>query len=96
MDYGKWKYSFPDATPRAEVEDGVGGDIELQIIRIKSEVNEAHMAFIREPDFRAAEELMDVIHTAETALRLMDMPIQQLGQIKQAVITKNRERGYYL
>lgn len=44
-----------------------------------------------------AEELMDVIHVTESALhRLEDAYPLDLDEIVDAVIEKNRRRGYYL
>lgn len=39
-------------------------------------------------------ELMDVIHAAETALR-MEFTDEEVCQLRDAVEAKNRERGYY-
>lgn len=39
-------------------------------------------------------ELMDVIHSAETALR-MEFTDQEIAQLQDSVIEKNRARGYY-
>ncbi|MEC4272730.1 hypothetical protein VJ923_06130 [Adlercreutzia sp. R25] len=39
-------------------------------------------------------ELMDVIHAAETALR-MEFEDEELDDLREAVIEKNRARGYY-
>lgn len=39
-------------------------------------------------------ELMDVIHSAETALR-MEFTNQEIAQLQDSVIEKNRARGYY-
>lgn len=39
-------------------------------------------------------ELMDVIHAAETALR-MELSDEEVDALRDAVIEKNRERGYY-
>ena len=39
-------------------------------------------------------ELMDIIHAAETALR-MEFSEEEVAQLRDAVEEKNRERGYY-
>lgn len=39
-------------------------------------------------------ELMDVIHSTETALRKEFSP-EEVAQLRDAVIEKNRKRGYY-
>ena len=40
-----------------------------------------------------AEDLMDVIHACETALREFDQ--SRLDYVKELVIEKNEDRGYY-
>ena len=44
-------------------------------------------------DIAYAMELMDTIHACETALR--ELPESLLSSIKEAVVRKNAERGYY-
>lgn len=41
---------------------------------------------------RVAEELLDTIHAAETALRMLGV---EMDEAKRAVIEKNDARGYY-
>lgn len=96
MNYSKWSYQFPDATPAAERDSNVGGDVSKQIQRVGFEVIEACNAFDEGLRDDAIVELMDVIHAAETALRMMGVKAAHLGDMKARTITKNRERGYYL
>ena len=96
MNYGKFCYQFPDATPRAEEDIYVCGDAGKQIQRIGLEVVEACNAWDDGQRDDAIHELMDVIHAAETALRMMHVKTALLSDVKARVITGNRERGYYL
>ena len=70
--------------------------ITSQLVKIETEADEAVDAYAAcEGDLRVAEELMDVIHSAETALRMLDMSPFVLNAVKAGVISKNEERGYY-
>lgn len=67
-----------------------------QLVKIESEAVEAVDAYADcESDLRVAEELMDVIHAAETALRMLPLSDRALNAVKAGVIAKNEERGYY-
>lgn len=80
-----WAYSFPAIAGPPDLAD--------QIQHVRSEVNEACAAYYwGEGEERLAEELMDVIHAAETALRMLDV---DMGEVKRDVIEKNYARGYY-
>lgn len=94
--YGKWGYAFPDATPAAQDDVYVHGDCKKQAQRVGLEVVEACAAFDDDDRSGAIMELLDVIHAAETALRLMKASRAELDDAKASVITKNRERGYYM
>lgn len=96
MNYSKFNYQFPDATPRAEEDIYVRGDVSKQIQRIGLEVVEACNAYEEGQRDEAIHEVMDVIHAAETALRMMKVKNSLLSDVKARVITGNRERGYYL
>lgn len=76
-----------------------------QVIHIESEASEAISAQNymdygsgsgdREADRTAyGMELMDVIHAAETALR-MEFDDDEVAELRDAVEAKNRKRGYY-
>jgi hypothetical protein len=67
-----------------------------QLAHIQSEVREVQGAY-HEPDItRLAEELCDLIHSAETALRILhDRYYVSIPVIQAYVIEKNRTRGYY-
>lgn len=67
-----------------------------QLVKIETEVNEAVDASANgEGDLRIAEELMDVIHAAETALRMLGFQPFVINAVKAGVIAKNDARGYY-
>lgn len=82
-----WQWQFP---PIAEPED-----LPHQILHIKAELLEAAEACGAKNIQHTAEELMDVIHAAETALRLLEAEGMDLDAIKRGVIEKNQRRGYY-
>ena len=83
-------------------------DIGDQVNKIRQEVEEADEAgclVARISSYTAPEdillrrtqygiELMDVIHSTETALR-MEFSEEEVKQIREAVVDKNRKRGYY-
>lgn len=96
MNYSRFQFQFPDATPRAQDDEYVCGDTRKQVERIGLEVCEAIDAVDEGQKREAVMELMDVIHAAETALRLLGVKAAALNDAKQSVVTKNRERGYYL
>lgn len=86
-----WRWQFPpieNPLPLGE-----------QIRSIAWEVREAMEAYQSgEPSERIAEELMDVIHRAETALGVIEgVPLRfvDLDGVKREVVAKNAERGYY-
>lgn len=84
-----WQWQFP---PIAEPPKYLW----VQIDRVCDEAREADNAkFYGEEDERVAEELMDTIHAAETALRMMEADGIDLEAVKRYVIAKNDERGYY-
>lgn len=83
-----WEWQFP---PIAEP---LG--LRQQIISISGEVKEALDAYDDgEPCERIAEELMDVCHRAESAIRQLPFDDNQLSAVKRGVIEKNDRRGYY-
>lgn len=83
-----WTWQFP---PIAEP---LG--LRQQIISIAGEVKEALDAYDDgEPNERIAEELVDVLHRAETAIRELPFNELELDRIKRGVVEKNDRRGYY-
>jgi hypothetical protein len=67
-----------------------------QIQHIESEVKEVQAAYMEPGIEYLAEELCDVIHSAETALRILaDRYGVNVLDIQALVIAKNRARGYY-
>jgi hypothetical protein len=82
-----FKFSFP----RTTFVDSNG--LFEQITHIETEMAEVKHAYLNEPPERLVEELVDLYHSVETALRIMDeryVPIPHLD-----VQEKNRARGYY-
>ena len=83
-----WEYQFPAI---AEPEE-----MSKQLQHVKAEAQEAIEAYYEESaPWTLATELMDVIHAAETALRLLGMHDAMLNGVKRSVIAKNDSRGYY-
>ena len=83
-----WEYQFPAI---AEPEE-----LPKQLQHVKAEAQEAIDAYAEElSPWTLATELMDVIHAAETALRLLGMHESMLNGVKTNVIVKNKSRGYY-
>ena len=83
-----FEYQFPAI---AEPEE-----LPKQLQHVKSEVDEVIEAYYEERSpWTLATELMDVIHAAETALRLLGMHESMLNGVKTNVIVKNENRGYY-
>ena len=66
-----------------------------QLEHVKSELDETIQAYLHEPIERAAEELVDLYHSVETALRIIDERYVPIKVIIAQVEKKNRERGYY-
>lgn len=66
-----------------------------QIEKIEEEANEAHRAYYDcDTEIAYGVELMDVIHAAETALR-MNFNDSEIESLRNLAIEKNRKRGYY-
>lgn len=86
-----WRYNFPPIEHPLPLGD--------QIRSIAWEVREALEAYQDgEPSERVAEELMDVVHRAETAISTIEgVPFKHvdLDGVKRRVVAKNAERGYY-
>ena len=67
-----------------------------QLQHLMSEVDELRKAYLEEETERVAEELMDVIHSAETfARKLQEQRGVNLFDVCRSVERKNMERGYY-
>ena len=80
--------------PRVKFVDN--GAIVNQIAHLRSEVNESHEAALTPDIHHTAMELMDTLHSAETALRIMEeFHGVNLSQIRCEVERKNTLRGYY-
>lgn len=66
-----------------------------QIAKIEEEVEEAKSAYFAvNNELPYGVELMDIIHSAETALR-MNFNEEEVAHIHKLAIEKNRKRGYY-
>lgn len=72
------------------------GAIIKQISHLRSEVDEAIAAAMTPDIEHTAMELMDVLHSAETALRIMaEFHGVNLHKVRRDCELKNHERGYY-
>lgn len=82
-----WQYNFP-------AHRDVGGDIIEQVAKIREESAELALAYFdSECDSRLIEECLDTIHACETLLRRY--PVECVKAASDAVVEKNRKRGYY-
>ena len=66
-----------------------------QFIHICTEVKEIKEAHEQEPIERVAEELVDLYHSVETALRIIDERYIDINKVFEQVAEKNMRRGYY-
>lgn len=66
-----------------------------QVSKIQEETIEVSIAETDGDVFLMAMELMDVIHCAETGLRMLGVEKLTLDVARLAVERKNAERGYY-
>lgn len=85
----KINFSFP----RTSFTDSNG--LYEQITHICSEVSEVNEAYLNEAIERVAEELVDLYHSVETALRIIDENYISIDAVGEKVINKNLRRGYY-
>ena len=88
-------YNFP---PLANLDELTARE---QLAKIKTEYREAYGAEIRyrcthdsEARTEYGMELMDIIHAAETALR-MEFDDDEVDELRAQVIEKNQRRSYY-
>lgn len=66
-----------------------------QIIKIEEEVEEARKAYFAvDNEIPYGVELMNIIHSAETALR-MNFSEEEVAHLHKLAVEKNRKRGYY-
>lgn len=70
---------------------------EQQLDHIRSEHKEMWMAYMDGETGQLCEEIFDLIHSCETALRIIkrEFPAIDLPSAMQAVIEKNKTRRYY-
>lgn len=78
--------------PRAKFADE--NNIHAQVAHIQTEADEAFREL--NTDQRAlAMEIMDCLHSCETALRMLEDEGLRISEIMTAVYEKNEARGYY-
>lgn len=87
-EHGTYRPSFP----RTKFADSPY--LKPQLDHILSESREAEKAYYDEPTEAFIMELMDLLHSIETALHICSDRID-LSAIKRQVIEKNQVRGYY-
>ena len=83
-----WRYQFPPIIIKPESFSAQLGHIEGELREVRAAHKENDMVAI-------VEELMDVIHAAETALRMLDVAPLTLNRTKEKVVAKNLDRNYY-
>lgn len=84
-------YSFP-ATKHVD-ENG----IHEQLMHLQSEVLEAIEAFYKEPDLEIfAGEVMDIYHSTETLIRILEKRGIKPARVRRDVELKNDSRKYYV
>lgn len=66
-----------------------------QVAHVLSEAKEVEAAVDLETYYEPMLELMDVIHSAETMLRIYGCTDTELELLRDLTIEKNRKRGYY-
>lgn len=97
-------FNFPSAAESAAEkvlkstkETGIAEDkISYQMRYVFGELTEAQKAYECEGHQRTAEELMDVLHAAETALRMLAATyVIDLDATRKRVIKGNQTKGYY-
>jgi hypothetical protein len=68
----------------------------VQLAHIRSELKELVDAYENEPIVRVAEEALDLIHSCETLLRILEQrQLVDVPVLHDLVVEKNRLRGYY-
>jgi hypothetical protein len=71
--------------------------LEQQLVHIISEMDEVSQAYNEESPERLTEEIFDLLHSVETAIRMIEkeMGKKDMAKIELSVWKKNLERGYY-
>lgn len=68
----------------------------VQLQHIKTELCELVLAYDQEPIQRVAEETLDLIHSCETLLRILEQRQGiDVAVLHDLIVEKNRQRGYY-
>ena len=90
-----WQWQFPPCEQWTPRELKSRSDQVAAIKRETFEMSDAGWEFScgKTGPYNYIEELMDVIHACETALR--EFPVEVLDDVKREVIAKNNDRGYY-
>ena len=84
-----YDFNFPLCTKHEKT-------VSEQLEHLQSEVIETmHAWYTGESVYDVGTELLDVIHAAETTLRMLNFTNYELNDLKDRVIQKNAERGYY-
>lgn len=83
-----WEYRFPEIVRKPPLPE--------QALKVAEEALEMQRAVLDLDFWAAAMEAMDVIHAAETLLRRLEAWHGiDLDDVRDEVVAKNRERGYY-
>ncbi|MEG1246501.1 hypothetical protein [Gordonibacter sp.] len=84
-----WQWQFPPCEKFVPVDSPTRREQSLKIVEEAEEAMNARAGY----SVFYVIELMDTIHACETALR--EFPESLLTDMKEAVICKNEQRGYY-
>lgn len=85
---GGWEYRFPEVAGKPPLPE--------QALKVAEEALEVQRAALDQDFQAAAVEAMDVIHAAETLLRRLEAGYGiDPDDVRDDVVAKNRERGYY-
>jgi len=79
------QYNFPAIKNYEDI------PLSMQLRKIKEELEELERA---ETDFQRTSEALDLLHAVETYLRILELFID-VDDVKEYIIEKNQERGYY-
>lgn len=70
-------------------------NVYAQLLSVMSEVDEAKKATFSSDKWEITLEILDIIHAAESALRMLEVEEKTIDVARLAVIQKNKESGYY-
>lgn len=93
---GGWEWRFPEIAEKRLSAVAERPSAAAQTVKVAEELVEAQEAMLDGRSADAAVEAMDVIHAAETLLRILeDEEGVDLDATYRTVVFKNRMRGYY-